>query len=53
MTFIPEDEIEKAGGLKGELTGPQQNEVRKRIYGNDEFKNGRPIKIAGSVTYVE
>jgi len=54
MTFIPDDEIERAGGIKGSLTGDEQNELRKRIYGKDiKFKGGHPIRIAGKVTYVE
>ena len=54
MTFIPDNEIEKAGGIKSELTGDEQNELRKRIYGKGiEFQGGHPIKVAGNITYVE
>lgn len=54
MTYIPDSEIEKAGGLEASLTEQQIKNIRKSVYApGASFEGGAPVKLRGKVAYVE
>ena len=53
MIFIPQNEIDGFGGLDFMATQDQLDRLKKRLLAPNFQVDDKPIKIKGSVSYVE
>ena len=53
MIFIPQNEIDELGGLEYAATQDELDRLKKRLLAPDFQVEDKPIKIKGSVSYVE
>ena len=53
LLYLPQKEIERFGGFDHEGTQEEYDALKNRILGDDINIEEKPIKIRGSVSYVE
>mmetsp|Transcript_20481 Transcript_20481/g.27669 ORF Transcript_20481/g.27669 Transcript_20481/m.27669 type:complete len:155 (-) Transcript_20481:621-1085(-) len=53
LIYVPQSEIDEFGGLEHEATQEELDTLRKRLLTPDFKVSNKPIKIRGSVSYVE
>ena len=53
LIYVPQHEVDKFGGLEKEASKEEFDELKVRLLGDEFEVLDKPIKIAGTMSYVE
>ena len=53
LIYVPQDEVDKFGGLEKEASKEEFDSLKERLLGSEFKVEERPIEISGSLSFVE